>query len=149
MRLIEVVRQRHDFTPASSTAAIRRFERRSGLRLPPDMRRFYSEFDGVRLFGAEYVLLDPDAFLPLEVQVRAALGHGLGLAQAWTCFCRTPAGHLVGINLEPGTADHGAISAWLGSTTERSPGFVRVASRFTRFLGLALKSVHHPYWAAQ
>lgn len=145
-RLIEVVRALHEFTPARSSVSIDRFERRSGLQLPPDMRRFYSEFDGARLFVAEYVLFDPDGFLPLEVPIRAATGRRAGLADSWTSFGRSRTGYSIGINLLAPPLGSYRVSAWHGSMNDPHARLRPIATGFTQFLARALRSTHHPYW---
>ncbi|MFO1407417.1 MAG: SMI1/KNR4 family protein [Steroidobacteraceae bacterium] len=140
--LIERVRQRHDYTPASSGAALARFEARSSLSIPDDMRRFYTSFDGARLWGAEYVLLDPDAFLPLGVAVRAAGAVDPSIPDSWTWFARTRVGDCIGIRLGSTATAQTEVAAW----STRDATLRTIAVTFTEFLGRALDGGPRSYW---
>ena len=143
---IEVVRTLHDVTPATSTAAIERFEKSSKLLLPPDMRRFYTEFDGARVLAAEYVLYDPDGFLPLEVPIRAAWGRDIELARTWISIGRSRVGHCIGIDLQPPPVGTYRVAAWPASMKDPQPRLRPIAAGFTQFLTRILSATRHPYW---
>jgi len=113
--------------------------------MPEDMRLFYQAFDGVRLFGAEYVLLDPDAFLPFEVAVRATTGRALNLNPSWVWFCRTRAGYHVGIDLRRRPFRSYRVSAY-ACIEGASPRLRPVARGFTEFLTRAMQASDHPFW---
>ena len=141
--LIEEVRLRHPHTPASSDVAIRRFETRTALVLPDDMRAFYRAFDGARLWDAAYVLVDPDAFLPLGVAVRAAIGVDPSIPDHWTWFARTRDGEEnLGIRLGSPDPSEAEVAVWVPGR-----GRLRVVARgYSRFLHAALYAARRPYW---
>ena len=141
--LIEEVRLRHPHTPAASDVAIRRFETRTALELPEDMRAFYRTFDGARLWDAAYVLVDPDAFLPLGVAVRAATGIDPSIPDHWTWFARTRDGEEnLGIRLGGPDLPQAEVAVWL----PRSGRLQIVARGYSRFLHAALFASRRPYW---
>lgn len=144
--LMDIIRREHSFTPTKSLGSVERLERRSGLRLPRDMVRFYSEFDGARLFGNEYILLDPDGILPFDAVIRALGKAGPGMHSSWLTLCRTREGHWVAIDLaEAGSGAHPV--AVLRRAGERHDAAVQViAPSFPCFLAFALVSRRHPYW---
>jgi cell wall assembly regulator SMI1 len=98
-QLIDAIRARHSFEPATADAAVRieRFEANAGYRLPDDMREFYLGIDRAALFGSA-------SLLPVESwpSTGAAL-RGPEWAEyepaPWFAFCDTCDGNWVAIDL--------------------------------------------------
>jgi cell wall assembly regulator SMI1 len=144
--LIDLIRHDHAFTPARSFGSVERLERREGLHLPQDMLRFYTEFDGARLFGNEYILLDPDGILPFDTVIRAVHGGGPHMPDSWVTFCRTRDGHWVAIDLAPSARGEHFVAVFRHAGECDGPTVEVVAPSFACFLALALVSRRHPYW---
>ncbi|NBD08231.1 MULTISPECIES: SMI1/KNR4 family protein [Corallococcus] len=66
--LLNVVAAQHYPHPPATAAAVEAFEHRMGWRLDPDLRAFYSRFDGAKLFRGSNA---PYQILPLA-EVRRA-----------------------------------------------------------------------------
>lgn len=144
--LIDVIRQNHAYTPARSFGSIERLERRQGLPLPQDMLRFYSEFDGVRLFGNEYILIDPDGMLPFDAVIRAVHEGGPHMPESWVAFCRTRDGHWVAIDFARSASGEHPVAVFHAAGDREGPLLQVIAPSFACFLAFALISRRHPYW---
>lgn len=144
--LIDHIRRIQSYTPASSFGSVERLERREGRRLPQDMLRFFSEFDGARLFGSEYIVLDPDGVLPFDTVIHAVDPEVPHVPDSWIAFCRTRDGHWVGIDLEPTSAGGHPVAAFRQAGECNGPTVEIVAPSFACFLAFAMVSRRHPYW---
>lgn len=144
--LMDHIRQDHAYTPARTFGSVERFERRLALPLPRDMLRFYTEFDGVRLFGNEYVLLDPDGILPLNTVIRAVHGGGPQMPDTWVSFCRTRDWQWVAIDLGHAPSGEHPVVVFGHAAAEDQPKVKVIAPSFACFLAFALVSRRHPYW---
>lgn len=144
--LMDLIRRDHGYTPARTFGSVERFEKRFGLPLPQDMLRFYAEFDGVRLFGSEYVMLDPDGILPLDTVIRAVHGGGPHIQDTWVSFCRTRDWQWVAIDLGHAPSGEHPVAVFGRAGTDADPGVRVIAPSFACFLAFALVSRQHPYW---
>jgi len=146
-QLIDRVRREHGYTEPRSTGGIERFERRSGHRLPEELRLFYMHCDGARLFEAEYVIPDPDALLPLGMVMAGAAGRRVDLPATWYGICRTRGGEWVGMNFAAGARSQPVLQCQPvgeGAATR----YRVVAAGFGEFLAFALAASIHPFWRA-
>ena len=93
--------------------------------------------------SARLLLVDPDAFLPLGVAVRAATGVDPSIPDHWTWFARTRDGEEnVGIRLGSPDPSEAEVAVWVPSH-----GRLRVVARgYSRFLHAALFAARRPYW---
>jgi cell wall assembly regulator SMI1 len=143
--LIHVVQHSHAFTAPASARAIERFEQRARLPMPADMRAFYLQCDGARLFGDQYILLDPDGMLPLIAVMPANAASARVLRGRWFSLGRTADGQWIGIDLEGATDDTNPVAVCIsaGSPVE---SLKIIAPNFTSFLARALSGTRHPFW---
>ncbi len=146
---IERVKREHGHTPTTSAAGIERFEQRSGLRLPDDIRLFYMHCDGARLFGAEYVIPDPDGLLPMKMIMSSAVGRPVDLPASWYGICRTRSGDWAGVSFGGARTAGAPILHCYALDSGPATGYRVVAENFTDFLGRALASSEHPFWHAR
>ena len=144
--LMVIIRRDHAFTPARGFGSVERLERRTGRPLPQDMLRFYTEFDGARLFVNEYVLLDPDGILPFDTVIRAVHEGGPRVPDTWLSFCRTRDGHWVAFDLAPAAGGEHPVAVFGHVGADQAPLLQVVAPSFACFLAMALVSRRHPYW---
>jgi hypothetical protein len=111
-QLIDAIRARHSFEPATADAAVRieRFEASAGYRLPDDMREFYLGIDRAVLFGKA-------ALLPVESLLRSGVAL---FGPEWTelepasrfVFCDTRDGNWIAVDLAQGAildCDHEVV----------------------------------------
>ncbi len=145
--LIDIIRREHAFTPARGFGSVERLERRTGLRLPQSMLSLYAEFDGVRLFGNEYVVLDPDGILPFDAVIRAHDELVPTLSPSWLSFCRTREGQWVAVDLGAHPSGGHPVAAFRGVGNGAGPAVQLIAPSFECFLAFALVGRRHPYWA--
>jgi cell wall assembly regulator SMI1 len=144
--LMDLIRRDHGYTPARTFGSVERLEKRFGLPLPQDMLCFFTEFDGARLFGSEYILLDPDGVLPFDTVIHAVDPGAIHVAGSWVAFCRTRDGHWVGIDLEPSSCGGHSVAVFRLAGECNGPTVEIVAPSFACFLAFAMVSRRHPYW---
>lgn len=130
-----------ELATAGAAAQLDAFERRSGFRLPADLRAFYLRVHRAELFGT-YQLL------PVELLLRT--GHALRGPEwvesepaSWYAFCDVYDGNFVAIELEESAAgEHRILDCDHEEVSSRNV----VATSFTEFLARAISGGESLYY---
>jgi hypothetical protein len=147
--LLEEVSRDHFPYPPATPEEIEAFERRAGWRLDPDLRAFYLHCNGAELI--ERLPDTPYRILPLSKIVRARVAiYGedddkWGPASMYT-LCDVQDGDYVLVDVSRLENDRYPLTDGYHEAWPNSEYCGPVASSFSEFLGMAMRSGRPVYW---
>ncbi|MFL5351658.1 SMI1/KNR4 family protein [Archangium sp.] len=146
--LLEEISRRHFPNPPASPQQIEDFERRAGWRLDPDLRAFYSRFDGARLFKRDdeiYRILPLSEIVRARVAILGKDSDEYGPA-SWYAICDTGDSDYVAVDASTMENGRYPLLDCFHETFMEAGSNKRIAHSFSDFLERALRSGGRPYW---
>jgi len=148
MDLIGEIKGSHFPNPPASGGQISAIEKKLGFELPGDLREFYSQCDGARLFKREdapYWILPLDRLERTRVSITGEDDDQWG-PPSWYSFCDVQDGNYLAIDIATLKEDKVQVIDCFHETF-RDPGYNQViALSFSEFLRDALKSGGEHYY---